>query len=256
MYDVAAFSLFGMLKYFEKIEQPLFDNIRLYEGGTYGEGTEYEQQIPAIDYGILIDEIIENWGEFACWRNIPDLFKANVNRFFDKNYDNFARMWTAIHLNYNPIYNVERFENGKNTYDSYHEETDRRVWTDETVETPEGKETHETTHASTGKVETKVSADNVSTYSPAEEVTTTLAPDKTEISFDDRETTTTTKRKDPGGTNKNDHKGHDDNELHVRGNIGVTSSVELLRQELNIREFDFYKKVADLFAHELLLMIY
>lgn len=257
MYDgIAAFSLWGMVKYFDKIEQQLFEDIELYQGGTYGAGTEYEQTIPAIDWAVLVDEIIENWGDFPCWRNIPDMFKADVERFFKKNYDNFARMWTAIHLNYNPIYNVERYENGKNTYNSFHEETDRRTWKDETTETPEGKETHETTHATTEKVETKISADNVTPYSPKEEVTTTLAPDKTEISFDDRSTTTTTERKNPGGTDKNEHRGHDDNELHVRGNVGVTSSVELLRQELSIREFDFYKKVADMFAHELMLLIY
>lgn len=256
MYDLAGFTLFGVYKYFNQIELPLFEEISLYSGGTYGAGTEYEQVIPAITKSTLIDEIIENWGEFLCWRQDPDTFKENVERFFSKNYDNFARMWTAIHLNYNPIYNVERFENGKNTYNSFHEETDRRTWKDQTKEEPEGKETHETTHATDEIVENKISADNSSDYSPKEYTTTTMAPDKTEVTFQNRKTTTTTERMNPGGTDKNEHRGHDDNELHVRGNIGVTSSVELLRQELSIREFDFYKRVAELFAHELLLMVY
>lgn len=256
MYDVAAFTLYGMNAYFEKIESPLFASIHLYAGGTYGQNTEYEQVIPAINKNVLVEEIIENWGEFPCWRNIPDLFKANVIRFFEKNYDNFAKMWTALHLEYNPIYNVERYENGKNTYNSYHEETDRRTWTDESKEEPVGKETHNTTHATNEINETKVAADNVDEYNKKEYVTTTLAPDKTEITFENRKTTTTTTRKNPDGTDKNDHKGYDDNELHVRGNIGVTSSVELLRQEISLREFDFYKRVAELFAHELLLLIY
>ena len=256
MYDIAGFTLFGVYKYFRKIELPLFEEITLYSGGTYGAGTEYEQVIPAISKTTLIDEIIENWGEFLCWRQDPDTFKENVERFFSKNYDNFARMWTAIHLNYNPIYNVERYEDGKNIYNSFHEETDRRTWKDETKEIPTGKESQTTTYTTAETVETKISADNASDYSPKEYVETTLAPDKIETSFENRLTITTLERKNPGGTDKNEHRGHDDNELHVRGNIGVTSSVELLRQELSIREFDFYKKVAELFARELLLMIY
>ena len=87
----AGFTLYGVYDYFEEKEEPLFENIRLYNGGTYAPGTEYEQIIPAIDKNVLTDEIIERWGDFLCWRQIPDMFKSNVIRFFSKNYDKIVK---------------------------------------------------------------------------------------------------------------------------------------------------------------------
>ncbi|MBO4695607.1 MAG: hypothetical protein J5656_06830 [Clostridia bacterium] len=43
---------------------------------------------------------------------------------------------------------------------------------------------------------------------------------------------------------------------HLYGNIGVTTSSALLKEYLDISEWSFYDHVADLYAEELLLMIY
>ena len=256
MNRIAGFTLGGVANYFEQIEEPLFKDITLYNGGTFGEGTTEEQTIPAIDKTTLIYEIMENWSEFLCWNQNPNKFKGQVLKFFSKNYDNFARIWTAIHLDYNPIFNYNRRENSKETYDSYFEETDRRTWKDETNETPTGTETNATTHETAQTQETKVSADNASDYSPSEHVTTTLAPDTTTTSFTNRNTQVITERKNPGGTDKNEHKGDDSHEAFIRGNIGITQTVDMLSNEVKFREYDFYKEVADKFAHEVLLIIY
>lgn len=256
MYNQAGFTLAGVYNYFENIEAPLFHSITLYNGGTFAPGTTEEQTIPPINKDILIEELIEDWGEMYCWRQDPNKFKLLTNKFFSKNYDNFAKMWTALHLDYNPIFNYDRKEDSKETYNSYTEETDRRTWTDETNETPTGTETRATTHASNEVVEKKVSADNVTTYSPSEQVTTTLAPDSETTSFTNRNTKVETQRKNPGGTDKNDHKGHDDHTAYMRGNIGTTRTQEMILDELNLREYDFYRMVADRYAHEMLLLIY
>lgn len=259
MNNQAGFTLYGIENYLQHLETPIsiLTGATVYPGGTYGTGTEYETVIPKIDKDVLQLQILEDWGEFLVWRQNPDMFLQCVNNFFKKNYDNFARIWTALHMDYNPLYNYDRYEDSKNTYDSYNEETDRKTWTDETTETPTGKETRETTHASDEVVETKLSADGSNvTYDPKEKVTTTLAPDKTDLTFTNRQTVTEMKRKNPQGTLKNDHKGDDSFELHARGNIGTTRSAEMLNDEISVRQFDFYKMVADKFAHELLLIIY
>ena len=43
---------------------------------------------------------------------------------------------------------------------------------------------------------------------------------------------------------------------HLYGNIGVTTSAQLLREYLSVSEWGFYDHVADLYAEELLLMVY
>ena len=155
MYNQAGVTLDGVYEYFNAIDEPLFENITLYAGGTFGQGTTEEQTIPAISKDIVIGEIMEYWGDFLTWRQDPNVFKVLTNKFFSKNYDNFAKMWTTLNLDYNPIFNYSRREDSKETYDSYTEETDRRTWKDETNETPTGKEKTEVTHASNEVVETK-----------------------------------------------------------------------------------------------------
>lgn len=256
MNNIAGMTLGGVYNYFNIIDKPLFENITLYPGGTFGEGTTEEQTIPAIDKSIVIDEIMEHWASFFVWRQQPEVFKALTNKFFSKNYDNFARMWTALNLDYNPIFNYDRKEDSKETYNSFTEETDRRTWKDETNETPTGKETTDITHASNEVVETQRSADNDSGYSPKEKVTTTMAPDKHETSFDNRNTQIITERKNPGGTDKNEHRGHDDHTAHMRGNVGTTKTQDMVSDELELRKFDFYRFIADKYAREMLLIVY
>lgn len=44
--------------------------------------------------------------------------------------------------------------------------------------------------------------------------------------------------------------------LHARGNIGVTTSQQMLESELHIRKFDIYNEITKCFMHELCIPIY
>lgn len=84
---------------------------------------------------------------------------------------------------------------------------------------------------STGREENKVSAYNTSTYSPSGETTN----NGTATSSSDGSTTHT---------------------AHIHGNIGVTTSAQMLSGELDVREYDIYKRIAQLFEKEFLVQVY
>lgn len=48
----------------------------------------------------------------------------------------------------------------------------------------------------------------------------------------------------------------DTRDMHMYGNIGVTTSQQMLEAELNIRKWNIYEKIADMFISEFCIMIY
>lgn len=48
----------------------------------------------------------------------------------------------------------------------------------------------------------------------------------------------------------------DDHYLRAYGNIGVTSTQQMIDQELKLREFNLYEKISDMFIQEFCIMIY
>ena len=62
------------------------------------------------------------------------------------------------------------------------------------------------------------------------------------------------------GTSKNNAKGTDkgtfDRDAHMYGNIGVTTSAQMLEGELEVRKNNLYNMIADCFATELCILVY
>ena len=48
----------------------------------------------------------------------------------------------------------------------------------------------------------------------------------------------------------------DEHTSHIHGNIGVTTSQQMLESELEIAKFNIYTTIADLFADEFCIMVY
>ena len=280
MYNMPGFSLAGVDTYFKLAkeagdqEKELFEDIELFEGGTF-----YDQQIDAIDPDILYVELMDRYGELLIYGMNPDNFKIASDNFFKKNYKNFAKMQIALQLDFNPIYNYDRYEEWKDTTDDLH--TKHIVPTGkETLKTKqEGKEKTETTPTGTEKVEvsngtdqgevtTQVSAYNSQhTWDNKEKVTTTIPETSTETSFENRKDTnelsftdrfTTTETTFDNRDTKDEDVLKDDHrhEGHLYGNIGVTTSTAMIKELLELYDFDIYKYIADKYAKERLLLLY
>ena len=282
MYNQAGITLAGMYNYFDKIESPLFENISVFEGGEF-----YEQEIPAIDKELLIDQIMEDNADLLTYRQIPDRFKKMVENFFEKNESNFAKMWIALNMDFNPIFNYDRYEDAKDK-DTYNSATEKEGSETTKLDNSTGAYKEKTTPAETttkfsnlseesnGVKYTGVSADNAGAsgvttagnYSPQTMEVDTVTPNKTtvevdtsgETSFEGVGYTVNTYGKNINASDprKDKHTGYDErqHDAHIFGNVGVTTSTKMIEEILSLYEFNMYNYISDLFAKELLFLIY
>ncbi len=312
MYNVAGITLNGMYNYFETTEAPLFENINVFEGGEY-----YDQTIPPMDKDILIDTIMEDNGEFICYRQIPDRFKIMATHFFEKNESNFIKMWIALNMDFNPIFNYDRYEESEdiNSYNSDMTKSGSESDQGDSTLTKSGAETHKIDN-STGNYKIKekvaetetnfknlssdsnsvkyrgISADNIGnsqvttagSYVAESMETETAIPTKTEllqgtnpgetsysgvgyeVDIYGKDVNTIADRKDKTEVDmehkynnvKDAHTGHDDlnHSAHMYGNIGVTTSTAMIKEILELYNFNLYNYISDLFRKELLFEIY
>ena len=134
-----------------------------------------------------------------------------------------------------------------------------------------------------GKDETSVSAYDSSTYSPKEKVEhdmgtvelqktgtvdlDTTGTDTYTVTGTDTTTHTGTDTTTHSGTDKRNVKGTLSDSLgtengsighesHIHGNIGVTTSQQMLQAELDVQRWNIYEHIADIFVDEFCIMIY
>lgn len=257
MYNIAGVTLAGMYNYFKQIESDLFSDIILYED---------------IDKDLLIDFIMEQSGELLTIRQIPLRVKSDINNFFKANAFNFEKVYKALQDDYNPLHNFDRHEEYEDIQTFGHEVEmahtgSNSVTSNGTVtDTHTGNETEITKYEGKETSTNKTSADNsedflnesqtetvfgsggerkdTTTRSKAGVTDTTTTGSTDTTNFNDKEKTTNS------GQDKNKHIGH------LYGNIGVTKSQEMLKDEMEIRTMNFYQWATDLFEKSICLQIY
>lgn len=161
----------------------------------------------------------------------------------------------ALEIEYAPLENYDRHESGGDTtaHGKVNTITGGNTTTHGKAETVTGGHTdYQPTHS----IEHQVSADNTSTYYPAEKT------------INDEEMTVRTyqsEKNQESGTTKLVYDSQKDTESgkttvthnwRIHGNIGVTTSQEMLKQELDVRKFCFMEEVGRLYAEKLLIMLH
>lgn len=243
-----------------------------------------------IDAENLINTILLDAGEFETLYTNADFLKQAINIWFTRKYKAFDKMATALDVDYNPLENYDRNEEWT---DNTKHETDR---TGKNTDTAEGKNTEtrnlsskssntetrdlkdetnggNTVGAVTSTGENEVSAFNTSGYSPHDKstnstgeqvnssnnTTTSTGTDKNEANASDTGTVTygidtenvhNIQEKDKG-TIDLIHSGR------THGNIGVTTSQQMLESEYTLRvKLDLIKTISDLFISDFCIMVY
>ena len=209
---------------------------------------------PNISAERVIDRILFKYGDTPLFCPDPAIFKFYIERWSARKLNSWIRYYNAIHERYDPLENYDRYELETITYGKNIANTG--TVTDETsgriIDTPEGtvKVENDTT------TENKISADNSGVYLPDNESivdgeTNTSYNDYTETrEFDDYEQERTL------DTNEA-HSGEDVRDVHIHGNIGVTTSQQMLNQELDLMaRLDLVEFIADEWRKEFCLDMY
>lgn len=192
--------------------------------------------LPAsLDKDTFIDNLLLRSGEFTVMYPDPDFMEFAIGAWSRKWQATFNRWVDALSIEYNPLENYDRQE----------EWIDRKHGASAENRTSNGK-THAATHGSTNSTTTH----NVSAYDSS-----TLQP-----SFDDVTAGTDASHAASTIQNTDDVKAHNaENALHqgrTHGNIGVTTSQQMLQSELDLGYWNIYEKMIDLFLTEFVIPIY
>lgn len=180
-----------------------------------------------INKQILIDNILLRGGEFEVLYSDPEFMMHAIGVWSAKWQRTFDKWLKALSEEYNPLHNYDRHE----------------IYTDsrDINRTEKATGNDSSTSSGSGNTENKVSAYDVATYQPHDHADTSS-------------TGSTTSNSSTNATGKtSDELKHD---AHLYGNIGVTTSQQMLKDELDIDTWNIYEHITDLFLNEFAIYIY
>lgn len=198
--------------------------------------------------GISLDEVVDNivlkYGDTPLMIPAPEIMKFYIGRWSSKRIAQWNRFKVAIEKQYNPIENYNRTEKRTSTTDYGHNITSGESITHgHKVKTDDDLTRDLTT-------ENQISADNASTYQA----------DRMEINGgrDQRDLTEQHSGVD-SSTGSETHSGKDSETIdsQISGNIGVTTSQQMLTSELDlIPRLNLIDYITEDFHQEFCLSIY
>ena len=159
----------------------------------------------------------------------------------------WQKLYDTTVLEYNPIFNYDRTEE----WSENEQMLDKRTLTGTEMETSTDNSSGEIRSSGTVKSELNVSGYNESSYVPREQT----------IETPDTLTSNTSETDRTVSIDKNDTENMDRKRDNIRtgrafGNIGVTTTQQMIQQERETVLFNMYKVITDSFIERFCLMIY
>lgn len=232
-----------------------------------------------IDKDVLTDNFLLRGGEFEVMYPDPYFMKDAITLWSKKWNRTFTKWVEALAIEYSPLENYDRKEDWTDTENKGTKTSGRRdngntktfnnqdkrtldTQDEETLDT-ENKRTLDTTIVT----EEEVSAFDSSNYQPSKKDTTDNdGTDTMNNTGTDTFTHTGTDTVDYSGTIKDEFgesysgqatdNGKTVHDGRIHGNIGVTTSQQMLEAELQIAEWNLYEHITDLFLSEFVIPIY
>lgn len=180
-----------------------------------------------IDKETAVDEILLKCGEFELLYSNPAFLKTAITHWGKKHYRTFAEWVKALAIEFDPLYNYDRYEE----------------YTDDKTGSSKANSISSTSTTSTGSTGSQrdVSAYDSATYEPRE-----------------KETGSSSGSGSGTGTASNEASESETvkHTAHLYGNIGVTTSTQMLEDFLRVERFTIYEEIADIFVGEFCIMVY
>ena len=220
----------------------MHDNIDMFSELNLPEG---------IDKDTLVADILQKSGDFEVQYPDTDYMINSIKYWSTKWYWTFDKWVKAINIKYDPLYNYDRTEqwSDENSHSDGHTKSGSNSFTD--TGSTSGSQTEDTSGSST--ITNDKSAFDSSTYQPYEQTTTenedsTTVENETSSSLSHSGTDSETLS--ASGEYTTTHSGR------MFGNIGITSSQDMLTQEINVAYFNLYDRISDIFISEYCIPIY
>ena len=214
-------TLWGFYNYTDKT---LFDSAPMPEG---------------IDKQELVDLIMVECGDLFPYYQQPNYLRMQIDNFFRRKKPNFDKMIEVLSAQYDPLENYDRKEEwkdeGKENGSNKHDEGVRGSANDRTYGNSVGNNVSKISAMDSDTLVTDTGADTSNTTSS--NATTTNDAHRTIDVKDEKEHEAT-------------HSGR------VHGNIGVTTSMQLVKEELELRRYDIMENIVRMFEKDVIIQVY
>ena len=216
----AKITLIGFSNYFESFGDDLFKYLNVPAG---------------IDKQTLVNNILLQGGEFEVLYSDPDFLQNMIGVWSNKWQRTMTKWIDALNVKYNPLENYDRMEEWQDD-NTRGEKTSRK-------EFATGQDN--STSSGSGNTENTRSAYNSSVYQP----------------HDNAASSSTGSNISNSSTNASGNTQSDSTELLKRtgrahGNIGVTTSQQMLEAELDIARWNIIEEITNLFLTEFCIYLY
>ena len=229
----AKLTLIGMNKFLQMQNEDLFVNLTVPEG---------------INKDTLTNNILLRGSDFEVMYSDPNFLQEAIGMWSAKWQRTFEKWVNALSIEYSPLENYDRKEDWSDTLNKGIKTLARR----DSGNTRTFDNTDTTTPGTTVTEETKVSAFDSSTYQPSQEVITTPTSNGDVLAH--AGTIKDEYGEGSSGSETENSKTVRDGRIH--GNIGVTTSQQMLQAELDIATWNLYEHITDIFLEEFVIPIY
>lgn len=189
-------------------------------------------QLPAgIDKDTLVADILMRGGELEVMYSDPYFMQSLIGPWSKKWYRTFEKWVKALAIDYNPLENYDRMEEW--------EDENKGTLTNTRTHDNQDKRTLNTSNTTTEDV----SAYDSSSYQPSKKV-------KSDDTGTDTMDYSGTIKDDGGSSDNSKHKGR------IHGNVGVTTSQQMLESELDLAQWNLYEHISDIFLSDFVIPIY
>lgn len=224
--------------------------------------------VPAgIDKDLLINNILMKGGEFEVLYSDPDFMKNMVGVWSHKWQHTMKRWIDALSIDYNPLENYDRMENWtdvnvrENRTDASDSRNSTNIKSGQNERNENANAVDNSTSSGSGVTENTRSAFDSTSYQPHDKSTTSstgtnssVGSTQAKADSKDFENTVTTDAGSNNALNKNNELLNKTGRAH--GNIGVTTSQQMLQSELDLYFWNLYDEIADLFLNEFCIYVY
>ena len=214
---------------------------------------------PGIDKDTLVNNIMLRGGEFEVVYSNPDFYKSAIGLWSNKHYRTFEKWINALNIDYNPLENYDRMEewsdSGSRTNTGTVSDSGIRKNTGTQSTESSGKDNFKGSGNSTSSDE--ISAYNSNSFQNDKKNTTNSSnSSETNTTANNTRTDNLSESNSNTRTDNLSEKTNSNRIGRAHGNIGVTTSQQMLQSELDIAKWNIYEKITDLFLSEFCIMVY
>lgn len=192
-----------------------------------------------IDRDLAINRILNKSEEFELVYSDFEYLKDRIGIWGEMWQRTFSKWVEALSIDYDPLYNYDRHE--------VYKDIKKSDYKDNTKENSSSLSSTTTGSNTSSDTEEKVSAYDAATYSEKQKETASA-------------TTSQTGSGNASGNINRDANGNSnetiEHDAHLFGNIGVTTSQQMLTDQLKVVEWNLYEHISDIFIDEFCILIY